>query len=122
MLEGFPNSKVKIKYNRYNINKSLQKINFENLKGNPNYKKLVLIYSIIQDSFELINDINENDLNIIFTYNNLHKDTPLIIKKNIFLFFMRKTDKAINFKYIFQYSESIPLLFKNLLDSGITKK
>lgn len=112
LLEFFPSSKMKIKYNK---NNSLKIINFEVFQKKKNYLKLVFIYSVIQDSINLINEIKEEDLNILFRYNEFHKESLLIIKKNIFNFFFSKTNKIEYIKKIVQYCESIPILFNYLL-------
>ena len=118
LLNNFPNSRMKVKYNK---NKALQKFNFETIQNNKNYVKLALIYSVIQDSTELLNEHKENDLIILFKYNEFHKDSPLIIKGNVLNFFLSKTLNIDNIKRIFQFCESIPLLFNSLIAFGPDK-
>ena len=113
ILDNYPY--IKLLYKR---NKLLQKINFEKIKNsnNNNYNLLIIIFSIINDSFDLLNDFKEEDLKKLFQYNETQKDAPLIVKKNIFEFFAKKTNKADYLKKICKSCESIPLLFKCLLD------
>ena len=100
----------------YQKNKPLRKIKFESLTSYKNYKKLITIYSIIEDSTNLLNEFKEDDLNIFFQYMETQKDDPLYIKKNIFKFFINKTKNIQSIKKICKSCESIPLLFDNLLE------
>ena len=118
LLNTFPNMKMKIIYNKKNL---FPKINLEAFSKNKNYMKLIIIYSVIQDSTNLLNELKEDDLNIILRYNDLHKDSPLTFKEKIFKLFISKTNKIDNIKKICQYCESIPLVFSYLLDIGTDK-
>ena len=118
VLDNFPNSQIKVRYNK---NKPLKKINFETLKYYKNYFKLALIYSVINDSTELLNDLKEDYINILFKYNYLNINNQLIIKANIFMFLLPKLDKIENIKNLFRYSESIPSLFNNILNYGLDR-
>ena len=109
-LSGFPYLLVK-----YEKNKPLPKMDFEPFAQNKYYKKLILIYSIIQDSTELLGDFTENDISNFIQYNEIQKDQPLLIKKNIFDFFISKSNKEDSVKKICQSVYSIPLLFDCLI-------
>lgn len=112
ILDIFPYLKV-----IYKKDKSLQEINFESLSTNKNYNKLIIIYSFIQDSEKLLNILKDNDFDILFKYNEIHKDNPIIIKKNIFYFLFEKIDKLEIIKKICQNCGSIPLLFDYLINA-----
>ena len=109
-LSNFPYLIVK-----YERNKLLPKIDFEPFKENKYYKKLILIYSIIQDSTELIEDFTEDNIEDFIKYNEIQKDQPILIKKNIFDFFISKTSKEDFIKKICKSVYSIPLLFDCLI-------
>ena len=87
ILADFPYSDSTIQYEK---NKSLQKIDFSFVSKHKYYKKIVLIYSLIQDSTELLKDFNEDDISLFIIYNETQKDQPILIKKNIFEFFISK--------------------------------
>ena len=116
---NFPNFKIK-----FNINKPLPKIDFEQTSRGENHKKLILIYSIITDSTELLKDFKENDILDFIEYNGFQKDNPLIIQKNIFDFFISKTEHEFLIKKVCMNVYSIPLLFNYLLtlNSELFKK
>ena len=111
ILNNFPSLNVK-----YEKDKPLQNIKFESLSKYENYNKLIIIYSIIQDSIQLLNELNDNDFNIIFRYNENQKDYPIFIKKNVFNFLLEKIKNLEMIKKICQNCESIPLLFDYLID------
>ena len=117
ILDNFPYFKI-----IYQKNKPLLKVNFDSFAKNKNYNKLILIYSIIEDSTNLLSKFSEDDLELFFQYNEIQKDSPLLIKKNIFLFFMDKTKNIENIKKICIRCESIPLLFDYLLELNSEKK
>ena len=106
---NFPNFQIK-----YDINKSFPQIDFGWITPNKAYKDLILVYSIIQDSKELVKDFEENNLLDFIEYNEIHKDKPLIIKKNIFEFFISKFNKDDSIKKTCLNVYSIPLLFEYL--------
>ena len=116
-LSNFPD--LIIKYER---DKLLPKIDFEALKNIKYYKKLVLIYSIIQDSIDLLGDLTEDGIVDFIQYNEIHKDQPILIKKNIFDFFISKTSKAEYIKKICKSVYSIPLLFNYLIELNKDKE
>ena len=116
-LSNFPD--LIIKYAR---DKLLPKIDFEALKNIKYYKKLVLIYSIIQDSIDLLGDLTEDGIVDFIQYNEIHKDQPILIKKNIFDFFISKTSKAEYIKKICKSVYSIPLLFNYLIELNKDKE
>ena len=116
-LSNFPD--LIIKYER---DKLLPKIDFEALKNIKYYKKLVLIYSIIQDSIDLLGDLTEDGIVDFIQYNEIHKDQPILIKKNIFDFFISKTSKAEYIKKICKSVYSIPLLFSYLIELNKDKE
>ena len=107
---NFPYFKIK-----YDTNKFLPTIDFEGVIHNQFYKKLILIYSIIQDSAVLLYDFKENDIIDFIIYNEAQKDSPLIIKKNIFEFFISKLNKDYSLKQTCKSVFSIPTLFDYLL-------
>ena len=116
-LSNFPD--LIIKYER---DKLLPKIDFEALKNIKYYKKLVLIYSIIQDSIDLLGDLTEDGIIDFIQYHEIHKDQPILIKKNIFDFFISKTSKAEYIKKICKSVYSIPLLFNYLIELNKDKE
>ena len=116
-LSNFPD--LIIKYER---DKLLPKIDFEALKNIKYYKKLVLIYSIIQDSIDLLGDLTEDGIVDFIQYNEIHKDQPILIKKNIFDFFISKISKAEYIKKICKSVYSIPLLFNYLIELNKDKE
>ena len=116
-LSNFPD--LIIKYER---DKLLPKIDFEALKNIKYYKKLVLIYSIIQDSIDLLGDLTEDGIVDFIQYNEIHKDQTILIKKNIFDFFISKTSKAEYIKKICKSVYSIPLLFNYLIELNKDKE
>ena len=111
VFSKYPNMIIK-----YDKTKELQKFDFEPLSKNEHYKKLILIYSVIQDLTDLIADFNENDVSDFINYNDNHKDQPILIKKNIFNFFISKLNKIDSIKKICKNVYSIPLLFDCLID------
>ena len=117
ILYGFPKS-LKINYDK---NKPLQQINWEPLSNKKYYNILLLLYSVIQDSIDLIEKIpkfDENDILNILDYNDIQKDQPIFIKQNIFKFFIEKLkdEKYENsLKRICRSVYSIPLLFDCLI-------
>ena len=115
LLDFFPNSKMIVLYNREKI---LEKIDFGPFSKNKNFIKLIIIYSVIRDETKLLNDFKENDLLIFLKYNEYHQTCPLIIKENIFKFFLSKTNKFNYIKKICQSCESIPILFNYLIEIG----
>ena len=117
LLDNFPYMKIK-----YKKNKTLPNINFQDLSNYKNYEKLILLYSIVQDSTELIKEMKEQDFEIIFEYNEKQKDDLIFFSKNIFIFFINKADTLSTIKKICQYSESIPLLFDWLIEISNKKK
>ena len=120
ILDNYPY--FKIVYNKKKEN-PLQKINFESFSKIKNYNKLIIIYSVIQDSIDLLNEFKEDDLDIFFQYNEVQKDSPILIKKNIFNFFVGKTNDINNVKKICRSCESVPLLFEYIIgfSSAINK-
>ena len=118
LLDNFPYIKLISK------NKLLQEVNFQNFQKYKNYNKLIIIYSIIQDSINYLVNFKENDLKILFQYNEIQKDYPLIIKEKIFKLFINKTNNINNIKKICKSCESIPSLFNYLisLDSNKIKE
>ena len=68
ILSGFPYLIIK-----YEIDKQLQKIDFSPVENNKYYKKLILIYSIIQDSNDLLSNFNEDDITNFIDYNEIQK-------------------------------------------------
>ena len=111
ILANFPYSIIK-----YEKNKPLQKMDFSHVSNHKHYKKLILIYSLINDSIELLQDFNEDDINLFIQYNETQKDQQILIKKNIFDFFISKTKDEKSIKKICQSVYSIPLLFDCLID------
>lgn len=105
----------------YKKDKSLPKIDFNSLPKNKNYKILINIYSFIQDSTDLLKELEENDFKIIFEYNEMQKDAPIFIRKNIFVFLLEKIKNIENIKKACKYCESIPLLFDYLLSAPSDK-
>ena len=110
ILANFPYSIIK-----YEKNKPLQKMDFSHVSNHKHYKKLILIYSLINDSIELLQDFNEDDINLFIQYNETQKDQQILIKKNIFDFFISKTKDEKSIKKICQSVYSIPLLFDCLI-------
>ena len=110
ILSKFPNYIVK-----YEKNKQLKDFDFTPFTNYKYYNKLILIYSIIQDSTNLITDFTEKEISDFILYNETQKDQPLLIKKNIFNFFMSKTTNEKDIKRICQSVYSIPLLFECLI-------
>ena len=76
ILDNFPYLKIK-----YNKNKKLKNFDFSALSEYNNYDKLIVLYSIIQDSTEFIKDFKEDDLDILFDYNEKQKDDHLYSPK-----------------------------------------
>ena len=105
----------------YKKNKPLQKIDFDSLVKNKYYTNLIIIYSFIQDSTHLLKELDENDFNFIFTYNEMQNDAPIFIRKNIFHFLLEKIKNIENIRKIFKYCESIPLLFDYLISAPSDK-
>ena len=110
MLSNFPNLKI-----TYEKDKSLHKMDFFSLSNNPYYKLLILIYSVIQDSIELITDFKQDDFLEIIKYNEIGNNQPFIIKKNIFEFFIGKINQERLIKKLCQNVSSIPTLFDYLI-------
>ncbi len=100
---------------QYEKNKPLQKMDFSYISKPNYYKKIVLIYSLIQDSTEFLNDFNEDDISLFIQYNETQKDQPILIKKNIFDFFISKLKDETLIRKICQSVYSIPLLFDYLI-------
>ena len=119
IFKKFPNFKIK-----YNSNKALIPIDFGKISDNGNYKILVLIYSIIQDSKDLLVDFTESEIKNFILYNEKQKDSPLIIKKNVFGFLINKFSDESFIKQICQNVQSILTLFDyiNSLESEEIKK
>jgi len=111
ILSGFPYLIIK-----YEKDKQLQKIDFSPVENNKYYKKLILIYSIIQDSNDLLSNFNEDDITNFIDYNEIQKDQPILIKKNIFNFFISKCSDEKKIKKICQSVYTIPLLFDYLIE------
>ena len=111
ILSNFPYLIIK-----YEKDKQLPKMDFSPVDGNKYYKKLLLIYSIIQDSNNLLNNFEEDDISNYIEYNEIQKDQPIHIKKNIFNFFISKCSNEKNIKKICQSVYSIPLLFDYLIE------
>ena len=99
----------------YEKDKRLGKIDFNSFPKNKNLTNLIIIYSIIQDSSDLVKGFNENDFDFLFKYNETQKDSPLYIRKNNFILLLDKIKNLDNIKKICRYCESIPLLFEYLL-------
>ena len=57
LLQKFPYIKI-----NYDKNKPLQNIDLKPFSNNQFYRKLITIYSIIQDSVELLTNINEDEI------------------------------------------------------------
>ena len=88
IFEKFPSIKIV-----YDKNKLFNYINIDSLQIDKGIsKKLKLIYSIIQDSPDIIKNFHEEDINNIYEYNMLQKDKKykIPIKKNIFEFLVKK--------------------------------
>ena len=119
IFKKFPNFKIK-----YDRNKTLIPIDFSKISDNENYKILVLVYSIIQDSKDLLVDFTENDIKNFLLYNEKQKDSPLIIEKNIFRFLIYKFNDESFIKQICKNVQSIPTLFDyiNSLEQEQIKK
>ena len=111
ILDNFPYKSI-IQYEK---KKPLQKMDFSHISNHENYKKLILIYSLIQDSTEFLNNFNEDDILLFINYNETQKDQPILIKKNIFEFFISKLNDENLIKKICQSVYSIPLLFDWLI-------
>ena len=110
ILAGFPYMIIK-----YDKSKSLPKMDFSQFEKNKHYKKLILIYSVIQDSTDHLNGFDEDDITNFMLYNEAKKDQPILIKKNIFDFFITKLKDEKTIKKICQSVYSIPLLFDCLI-------
>ena len=106
ILDSFPKFTIV-----YNEDKPLKKFDFSLLSPYNNYKILSMIYSVIQDSTELLADINEEDISFFLKYNSKKRENPIFIKKNIFLFFAEKFNQNESMKSICKSVKSIPLLF-----------
>ena len=106
ILNGFPKFTI-----IYDENKPLEKFDFSLLSPYKNYKIFSMIYSVIQDSTEILTDINEEDILFFLEYNYKKKEYPIFIKKNIFLLFAEKCCKNESMKRICKSVKSIPLLF-----------
>ena len=74
----------------YDENKPLKKFETSLLSTNDNYKICSMIYSVIQDSTELLSDINEGDILYFLKYNSKRRENPIFIKKNIFCFLQKR--------------------------------
>ena len=97
ILSNFPYLKVK-----YDKNRPLPKIDFDPFSANRYYKKLLLLYSTIQDQVVLLADFNEDDISRFIEYNDAQKDQPILIKKNIFDFFIEKSKNSESIRKICQ--------------------
>ena len=99
----------------YDKNKPLPDFNFTNFsKDEKNNKILFMIYSIIQDSINLLTNINEEDILYFLQYNDKRRGKIIFIKKNIFLFFIEKCNNNELIKKICKSIPTIPLLFDYL--------
>ena len=126
IFEKFPSIKIV-----YDKNKLFNYINIDSLQIDKGIsKKLKLIYSIIQDSPDIIKNFHEEDINNIYEYNMLQKDKKykIPIKKNIFEFLVKKLKNEDNIKLLCKNCESIDSLtdylelFKNEKIHNLTSK
>ena len=81
---------------------------------------LKIIYSVITDTTTELSDFYDDYINIIFTYNKSHKESPIPIKKNIFDFMMNKLNEE-KLRKVCNNCENIPILFDYLLSSDSKK-
>ena len=109
LLQKFPYIKI-----NYDKNKPLQNIDLKPFSNNQFYRKLITIYSIIQDSVELLTNINEDEILEFIKCNDYQKENRIFIKKNIFEFFIQKSNSDKSIKRICKNVGSIPLLFDYL--------
>ena len=110
IFNNFPNFRI-----QYDNNKQFDKIDFESLYDNKYYKKIVLIYSVVQDSKSLLIDFKTNEILELINYNEIHEKHPILIKKNCFELFIEKINEEETIKKICKYVSSIPLLFDYLV-------
>lgn len=110
ILDNFPYFKI-----NYDKNRPLPKIDFDPFSGDRNYRKLLLIYSAIQDTIVVLDDFNEDDISNFIDYNETQKDKPILLKNNLFTFFIEKTNELDYIKKICHSVDSIPLLFDCLI-------
>lgn len=85
--------------------------------------KLTIIYSIISDSVNMLEEnINEDHLKLIFDYNDKHPDSKIPFKENAFLFFIGKLSSLEYIKKLCSHCYSIPLLFEGLIKINSSKE
>ena len=99
----------------YEKNKKIKDFDFSPFTEYNYYNKLILIYSIIQDSIDLITDFTEDEIYYFIQYNDTQRANPLLIQKNIFYFFSSKLTKLDDKKKLCKSVYSIPLLFEYLI-------
>jgi len=78
--------------------------------------KLKIIYSIIIDTTEELNDFYEDYINIIYIYNQYHKGSPIPIRKNVFNFLINELNEE-KIKKVCKNCENVPILFDYLASS-----
>ena len=82
--------------------------------------KLKIIYSVIIDTTEELNDFYKDYINIIYIYNQYHKGSLIPIRKNVFNFLINELNEE-KIKKVCKNCENVPILFDYLASSNSKK-
>ena len=110
IFNNFPNYNIQFDDNNFN-----QNFDFKTLSiPQGTCKKLKIIFSVIKDSPDILDESYEGCIDLISNYNEYHKELPIPIKKNIFDFLISKLAKKEEIKKVCHNCETVPLLFDYL--------
>jgi hypothetical protein len=82
--------------------------------------KLKIICSVIIDTTKELNDFYKDYINIIYIYNQYHKDSPIPIRQNVFNFLINELNEE-KIKKVCKNCENVPILFDYLATSDSEK-